>query len=173
MPESASRSELEVLLADRGAQLLRTAVLLAGSQHDGEDMLQTALERVVRRRRVDGDLEAYLRRVIYNLAADGWRRRGTWNRKLPLVRASQPDAVPDVASAVDLRDALIRTLRQLPPQQRTVIVLRYWEQLSEAETALMLGCTKGTVKASASRGLKRMRELSDSWLTSNAGLAGR
>jgi RNA polymerase sigma factor (sigma-70 family) len=59
-----------------------------------------------------------------------------------------------VAAAVDLRDALIRVLRMLPPQQRTVIVLRYWEQLSEAETATVLGCSEGTVKSAASRGLR-------------------
>jgi RNA polymerase sigma-70 factor (sigma-E family) len=173
MPEPANGDQLEHLLCDRGPQLLRAAVLLAGSQQDGEDLLQAALERVVRQRRaVDGSLEAYLRRTLYNLAADGWRRTGTWHRKLPLVRADQITATPDVATAVDLRDALIRTLRQLSPQQRAVIVLRYWEQFTEAETAEVLGCTEGTVKAAASRGLKRMRELAGSWLTNDAELAG-
>jgi RNA polymerase sigma factor (sigma-70 family) len=61
---------------------------------------------------------------------------------------------------VDTRDALIRLLVQLPPRQRAVIVARYWEQLSEAETAMVLGCSAGSVKASASRGLQRLRELS-------------
>jgi RNA polymerase sigma factor (sigma-70 family) len=147
-------------------------VLLAGSQQDGEDLLQAALERVVKQRRpVDGSLEAYLRRTLYNLAADGWRRGSTLHRKLPLIRAGQITATPDVAAAVDLRDALIRTLRQLSAQQRAVIVLRYWEQFTEAETAEVLGCTEGTVKAAASRGLKRMRELAASWLTNDAELA--
>ena len=80
--------------------------------------------------------------------------------------------MPDITAAVDLRDALIRSLRQLPPQQRAVIVLRYWEQLTEAETAQVLGCTEGTVKASASRGMKRMRELAGPWLTADAEVAG-
>ncbi len=174
MPEPANGDQLEHLLSDRGPQLLRAAVLLAGSQHDGEDLLQAALERLVRQRRaIDGSLEAYLRRTLYNLAADGWRRSGAWHRKLPLVRADQPAAAPDVAAAVDLRDALVRALRQLPPQQRAVIVLRYWEQLTEAETAQILGCTQGTVKATASRGLRRMRELAESWLATDAELAGR
>jgi RNA polymerase sigma-70 factor (sigma-E family) len=173
MPEPAHGDQLERLLSDRGPELLRAAVLLAGSQQDGEDLLQAALERLVRQRRpVDGNPEAYLRRTLYNLAADGWRRSGAWQRKLPLVRANLPSAVPDVAAAVDLRDALIRTLRQLSPQQRAVIVLRYFEQFTEAETAQVLGCTVGTVKAAASRGLKRMRELAGSWLTNDAELAG-
>lgn len=64
-----------------------------------------------------------------------------------------------MTAAVDLRDALIRTLHQLSPQQRAAVVLRYWEQLSEAEAAEVLGCSLGTVKAAASRGLSRMREL--------------
>jgi RNA polymerase sigma factor (sigma-70 family) len=60
---------------------------------------------------------------------------------------------------VDLRDTLVRLLRQLPPRQRAVVVLRYWEQRSEAETARLLGCTEGTVKSAAARGLRRLREL--------------
>jgi RNA polymerase sigma-70 factor (sigma-E family) len=173
MPKPGRGDQLQRLLADRGPQLLRTAVLLAGSQQDGEDLLQAALERLVRKRRpVDGSPEAYLRRTLYNLAADGWRRSAVWQRKLPLVLASQPAAMSDITAAVDLRDALIRSLRQLPPQQRAVIVLRYWEQLTEAETAQVLGCTDGTVKAAASRGLKRMRGLAEPWLTTDAEVAG-
>jgi RNA polymerase sigma-70 factor (sigma-E family) len=173
LPDAEGGDELERLLADRGPQLLRTAVLLTGSQQDGEDLLQAALERLLRRRRnVEGSPEAYLRRVLYNLAADGWRRNGAWLRKLPLVRADQARDMPDVMAAIDLRDALVRTLHQLPPQQRAVIVLRYWEQLTEAEIGSVLGCTDGTVKAAASRGLRRMRELAGPWLTAEANLAG-
>jgi len=64
---------------------------------------------------------------------------------------------------VDLRDALGRALAQLPPQQRTVLVLRYWEGLSQAETAELLGCSEGNVKAMTSRGLSRLRELTATW----------
>lgn len=174
MPDSGASDQLRHLLADRGPQLLRTAVLLAGSQQDGEDLLQTALERLVRqRRRVDGSPEAYLRRTLYNLAADSWRRRGVWQRKLPLVRAGQPEEMPDITAAVDLRDALIRSLRGLSPRQRSVIVLRYWEQLTEAEIAQVLGCTEGTVKTTASRGMKRLRELARPWLTAGTERADR
>ena len=98
--------------------------------------------------------------MLYNLAADGWRRRGRWRQRLPLLRA-QATAPPgsDGADVVNLRDALVRLLRQLPPRQRAVIVLRYWEQRTEAETAVLLGCSEGTVKSAASRGLRQLREL--------------
>ena len=70
--------------------------------------------------------------------------------------------------SVDLRDALVRLLVQLPPRQRAVLVLRYWEQLTEAETAAALGWPEGTVKSAASRGLRRLRGLADSWQQSRA-----
>lgn len=165
MQDADAAADLELLLAERGGQLMRTAVLLAGSHPDGEDLLQAALERLLRRgRRIDGSLEAYLRRTLYNLAADGWRRQRLRRRKLPMIQASHPPAEQDVTAAVDLRDALMRILGMLPPQQRAVIVLRYWEQLTEAETAAALGCSEGTVKSAASRGLGRMRDLAGPWL---------
>jgi len=162
--DAGGAADLERLLADRGEQLMRTAALLAGSQQDGEDLLQTALERLLRLgRRIESSPEGYLRRTLYHLAADGWRRQGAWRRKLPVIGASR-SAEPDATAAVDLRDALMRILRMLPPQQRAVIVLRYWEQLTQAETAAALGCSEGTVKSAASRGLQRMRDLAGPWL---------
>jgi RNA polymerase sigma factor (sigma-70 family) len=74
-----------------------------------------------------------------------------------VVAASEGRA--DGTDAVDIRDALVRLLAQLPPRQRVVVVLRYWEQLSEAETAAFLGCSPGSVKSAASRGMSRLREL--------------
>jgi RNA polymerase sigma-70 factor (sigma-E family) len=164
VPEEQDSGDLERLLADRGDQLTRTAVLLTGNSQDGEDLLQAAVERLLRRGRRIQNPEGYLRRTMANLAADGWRRRGTWLRKLPVLGAGGPAGDGDLTSAVDLRDALIRVLRMLPPQQRAVIVLRYWEEMSQAETAALLGCSEGTVKAAASRGLKRMRDLASPWL---------
>ena len=152
---------LEQLLGERGQDLMRAAVALTGSRADGEDLLQAALERLLRNwRRVDTDPEGYLRRTLYNLAADGWRSRGRWRSRLDEFRAQAPSetASEDVA-VVDLRDALVRLLYQLPPRQRAVIVLRYWEQRTEAEVAVLLGCSEGTVKSAASRGLRRLREL--------------
>jgi RNA polymerase sigma-70 factor (sigma-E family) len=161
MARDREGAELEQLLADRGPSLLAAAIALAGSRPDGEDLLQAALERVLRKpRRIETDAEGYLRRVLYNLAADGWRRRGTWKQKLlPVLRAETSAAGPDPTGQVDLRDALVQLLGQLPPRQRAVVVLRYWEQCSEAETAALLGCSEGTVKSAASRGLAQLREL--------------
>jgi len=153
-------AELERLLAERGRQLMRVAIALAGDRESGEDLLQAALERVLSKpRQVDSDTEGYLRRVLYNLAADGWRRRGRWREKLPLLRSQAVADADDGAALVDMRDALVRLMRQLPPGQRAVIVLRYWEQRTESETAALLGCSEGTVKSAASRGLRRLREL--------------
>jgi RNA polymerase sigma-70 factor (sigma-E family) len=168
MRDPRDSGELEQLLAEHGRDLMRTAALLAGSRQDGEDLLQAALERLLRRGRRLDNPAAYLRRTLYNLAIDGWRRQGTWRNKLVVIRADDPVPEEDVIAAVDLRDALMRTLRMLSPQQRTVLVLRYWEQLSAAETAAALGCSEGTVKSAASRGLRRMRELASPWL--NAGV---
>jgi RNA polymerase sigma-70 factor (sigma-E family) len=163
MTNDRAVAELEQFLAERADRLLRTAVLLTGSREAGQDLLQTALERLLRHwRTLRGDPEGYLRRTLYNLAADGFRRQGRLQRKLLLLRAdTRPQ--PDVTAPVDLRDALVRMLVQLPPRQRAVLVLRYWEQLSEAETAAVLGWPEGTVKSATSRGLRRLRELADGW----------
>jgi RNA polymerase sigma-70 factor (sigma-E family) len=161
MTHDPAVADLESFLAERGEPLLRTAVLLTGSKEAGEDLLQAGLERLLRHRSaIVGDPEGYLRRTLYNLAADGWRRQRAWRRRLPLLQNDTATAVADGTREVDTRDALIRLLMQLPPRQRAVIVARYWEQLSEAETAVVLGCSVGSVKASASRGLQRLRGLS-------------
>jgi RNA polymerase sigma-70 factor (sigma-E family) len=157
MDDPRSVGTLEELLALRGGLLLRTAVLLAGSQEDGEDLLQAALERVYRRWRTVSDPEAYLRRTLYHLAVDGWRRNRAWRSCLALLRPG--DAASDSTALVDQRAALIQLLHALPPRQRTAIVLRYWEDLSEAETAAAMGCSLGTVKSATSRGIRRLREL--------------
>jgi RNA polymerase sigma-70 factor (sigma-E family) len=154
-------ADLELFLAERGDNLLRTAVLLAGTREAGEDLLQTALERLLKRwATISGDPEGYLRRTLYHLAADRWRQQAAGRRQLRLLRAVGSAVVPDPTAAVDVRDSLVRLLMQLPPRQRAVIVARYWEQLSEAESAQVLGCSIGTVKSATARGLRRLRELS-------------
>jgi RNA polymerase sigma-70 factor (sigma-E family) len=172
MAVGRSAAELERFLAERADHLLATAVLLAGSRDAGEDLMQTAVERLLRRwRRFDGDPEGYLRRTLCNLAIDGRRRAGRWRQKEGLLRAGLRQT-PDPAGDVDLRDALVRLLMQLPARQRAVLVLRYWEQLTDAETAAVLGCPEGTVKSAGSRGLTRLRELADEW-TDTAAISGR
>jgi RNA polymerase sigma-70 factor (sigma-E family) len=163
MADDRTVAELELFLAERADRLMRAAVLLTGGRDAGQDLLQAALERLIRHwPRLDGDPEAYLRRTLYNLAADGFRRQGRLRRKLLLLQAgTQPPADP--INEVDLRDALVRIMLQLPSRQRAVLVLRYWEELTEAETAAVLGWPEGTVKSAASRGLRRLRELADGW----------
>jgi RNA polymerase sigma-70 factor (sigma-E family) len=155
-------ADLERFLADRGDQLLRTAVLLTGSKQAGEDLLQAALERLLRHwQAIEGNPEGYLRRTLYHLAADRWRQQSAWRRQLLLLRPGLAAPAADPFAAVDQRDSLVRLLRQLPPRQRAVIVARYWEQLSEAESAQVLGISVGTVKSATARGLRRLRELSE------------
>ncbi|HEX5494464.1 MAG TPA: SigE family RNA polymerase sigma factor [Mycobacteriales bacterium] len=148
---------LERLLAERGRVLLGTAVLLTGGHQAGEDLLQQALERVLRHwHRIEGDPEGYLRRTMYNLATDRWRRLG---RRREVLAELPVTAVPDDAERIDLRDALVRALALLPSRQRAVLVLRYFEQRTEAEIAATLGCSTGAVKSAASRALAQLREL--------------
>lgn len=164
--------ELDRLLASRGDHLLHAAIALTGNRTDAEDLLQAAVERLLRKRTQIDDLEAYLRRVLFNLAADGWRRRDARNRTPRLLPSqSRAGVEPDPVSRADLRDALMRALRALPAQQRAVVVLRYWEQLTQAETAELLGCSEGAVKSAASRGLARLRELTGPWPDLQAPLA--
>jgi RNA polymerase sigma factor (sigma-70 family) len=99
--------------------------------------------------------EAYLRRVLVNTAIS-WRRR----RKVSEVPLLAADEVPvgDEFRRVDQRQQVVAALRKLPPRMRTVLVLRFFEDLSEAEVAAALGCSVGTVKSQTSRGLERLRD---------------
>ena len=161
MADHPHDDELERFLAERGGHLLRAAVLLTGSKEAGEDLVQAALERLLRRgSAVYGDPEAYLRRIIYHLAADGWRRKGRWRARLALLHGDGEGVAPDRSVQVEQRDELVRLLVRLPPRQRAAIVLRYWEDLSDAEAADLLGISASTVRSSVARGLHRLRELS-------------
>ena len=116
MAEDPRDGELERFLAERGGHLLRAAVLLTGSKEAGEDLVQAALERLLRRGpAVHGDPEAYLRRIIYHLAADGWRRRGRCRARLALLRGDGEGVAPDRSVQVEQRDELVRLLLRLPP----------------------------------------------------------
>jgi RNA polymerase sigma-70 factor (sigma-E family) len=146
-------------VAVRGTALLRTALLMCGSRQDAEDILQTALEKAYRhwgKLDADRDPEPYVRRILVNLMVSRARR---W-KVLREIHVAKPPEVPTPPEthAVELRDALIDELRLLGPRQRAVLVLRFWEDLSEMETAEVLGCSVGTVKSQSSRGLARLRE---------------
>ena len=138
----------------RYGDLLRVAYLLAGSEHEAEDLLQSALLRVMRRwHRVDDPIP-YVRRTMINLHVSRWRR----HRARELVTSIIPERpVRDPADQVSDRQMLMSALRALPPRTRAVIVLRYWVDLSESQTAALLGCSVGSVKSNASRGLSRLR----------------
>ncbi|HYN93866.1 MAG TPA: SigE family RNA polymerase sigma factor [Pilimelia sp.] len=140
----------------RYAELLRTAYLLTGSTHAAEDLLQGSLLRALRRWRQVDEPMAYVRRIMINQHISVWRRIGS--REL-LTGVLPERAGRDEAAAHATRDELVRALRGLPPRTRAVLVLRYWEDLSEADTAAILGCSVGSVKSQASRGLARLRSV--------------
>ena len=139
----------------RSPALLGTAYALTGDRGLAEDLLQTALLKTYRHWREVGRSdrpEAYVRRVMANQRISWWRRRRV---------AEHGGTVPDRAGPspypVEDRDELWRALQQLPPRTRAVLVLRYWEDLAEADVARILGCSVGSVKSQASRGLHRLR----------------
>jgi RNA polymerase sigma-70 factor (sigma-E family) len=154
----SSFEEFEEFVAARSVELLRVAYAVCGSAQDAEDVLQAAPEKTYRRwsRIRHRDPEPYVRKIVVNTAISGHRRR----KSRPEVHlASVPEtAVHSGDEATDLRDVLFAELRRLPPRQRAVLVLRFWMDLSEAETAETLGCSVGSVKSQASRGLARLRE---------------
>jgi RNA polymerase sigma-70 factor (sigma-E family) len=145
----------------RSGSLLRTALLLTGQNRaEAEDLLQLALERAYRHwARICGsdEPERYVRRILANASADRWRRL-TRRPEQSLPSGDTGPGVPDRTAEVAERDYLLRALAELPPRQRAVLVLRYFDDLSEAETAEMLGCSLGTVKSQAARALARLRD---------------
>ncbi len=146
-----------VFVAARSRHLLHAAHLLTGDRHRAEDLLQTALTRAyLRWDRIDSDdPEGYVRRTMVNAHTDWWRRK-PWREQ---TTEDVPEvAVPDPAAAYDARDAVLAALATLSARQRAVVVLRYYEGLSEAEIAATLGCSAGTVKSAASRAIAKLRE---------------
>jgi RNA polymerase sigma-70 factor (sigma-E family) len=139
----------------RSPALLGTAYALTGDRGLAEDLLQTALLKTYRHwsqvRRSDRP-EAYVRRVMANQRISWWRRRRVAESGVDL-----PDRAGPVPYPMEDRDELWQALHELPPRMRAVLVLRYWEDLPEAEVAAVLGCSAGSVKSQASRGLQRLR----------------
>jgi RNA polymerase sigma-70 factor (sigma-E family) len=146
-------------VTQRWSALVRTAFLLTGDHGRAEDLVQSTLERVhkhwnrVQRKELP---DAYARRVMINLVISGSRRRRFRETSLEHV----PEKLsPDAAHGIAERDEVWQALLRLPSRMRAVLVLRYFEDLSEAEAARVLGCGVGTVKSQSSRGLARMRDL--------------
>ena len=144
--------------ADSATGLLRTAYLIIGDLHEAEDVVQETLFRVAARwprvRRMDQPA-AYARRILVNFALRGGPKRSRRRAELSETSAANP-AVP--ATPLDAQDELHAALAALPPRQRAVLVLRYFLDLPESEVAAALGCSLGTVKSTASRGLARLEQ---------------
>jgi RNA polymerase sigma-70 factor (sigma-E family) len=155
----ADRSGFDEFVATRSRALLRTAYLLTGDHGQAEDLLQTALAKCwFAWGRIDGPPEPYVRRALVTTYATWWRRR--WRGEWPT--GELPDrGDPAATTSVDDRDALWRALGALPRRQRAVVVLRYYEDLSEAETAAALGISTGTVKSQAAKALAALRRDGD------------
>lgn len=136
----------------RSPALLRTAWMLTGDGQLAEDLLQSALARAWPHwSRVSSSRpEAYVRKIMVRLHGSWWRRR--WNGERPV------DRVPATAAAeVDDRVVLRRALSQLPPRQLQAVVLGYYDDLPVHEVAAPMGCSVGTVKSQAAKGLTRLR----------------
>ncbi|SCG48963.1 SigE family RNA polymerase sigma factor [Micromonospora coxensis] len=145
-------------VVQRSAALSRTAYLLTGDHQHAEDLLQSALARSYRhwRRIRDGDPEAYVRRVMYHQQVSWWRRRRVTER---LEAEPTERARTDHSDGTALRLSVAAALRRLTPRQRAVVVLRYYEDLTEAQVAEVLGCSVGTVKRHGHDAVVRLREI--------------
>ncbi|HEY2078052.1 MAG TPA: SigE family RNA polymerase sigma factor [Streptosporangiaceae bacterium] len=152
-------SAFEEFAHAHGDSLIRLSYALCGDRGRAEDAVQEALTRLyLRWGRIDDPLP-YARRCVINATNDEWRRVSRlWRRESDAAgqQAELPAALDDLVAD---RDRLLQAVRSLPYGQRAVIVLRYWHQLSEPETAQVLGNSVGTVKSQASRAIARLRQL--------------
>lgn len=159
--DDQAREDFRSYVAARSPALLRTAYMLSGNRADAEDLLQTALaktylawDRIREREAVDG----YVRRIMVNTQTSWWRKRKV--DEYPTGELPEGPAGRDVTADLDLHDALWTALSGLPKRQRAMVVLRYYEDLSEAETAEVMGVSVGTVKSTTSRALSKLRDTS-------------
>ncbi len=144
----------DAFVAGRQAALSRTAYLLTGDHHLAQDLVQAALLQAARHwRRIHTSPEAYVRRTMYHQNISWWRRRKVAETPLESYDAAVPAVDPTV------RLTLEQALRRLTPRQRTVLVLRYFEDLTEVQTAAELGISSGAVKSMSRQALQRLRVL--------------
>jgi RNA polymerase sigma-70 factor (sigma-E family) len=153
--------DFEKFVSQSTEGLLRTAYLIVFDLQEAEDLVQEALLKVSRRwprvRRMQHPV-AYARQILVNLALKASVRRARARDELSFPTAPEAAGEIDDASLVDTRDELLLAVAGLPPRQRTVLVLRYFLDLSEAEAAAAMQCSLGTVKSTASRALGRLEE---------------
>ena len=158
MRDSPPAGFVEFVVA-RGTALHRTALLLTRQEQAAEDLVQIALAKAWKSwARIDGNPEAYVRKIIINEFASGWRRR--WRGEIPT--ASLPDLPvhgrgADHGDEITARQSIITALATLPPRQRAVIVLRFFHDYTEAATAEAMGTSVGTVKSQTSKALATLR----------------
>lgn len=158
----AGSEDFQAFVVGRWSGLMRTAYLLTGEQYAAEDLVQSCLERTFvawRKVSMAQDPDAYVRRIMVNAHARRYRKglkeylsRGDD----PGLGRDLPERGDDMAQAVDRSD-LVAALARLPVRQREAVVLRYWEDLSETQVAAAMGCSVGTVKSNAARGITRLR----------------
>ena len=149
------RHDFEVFVATRSAALMRTAFLLTGRRADAEDLLQTTLAKVFlswARIEDKGAVDAYARRTMTTTQISVWRRR-----KLDEIPTANVPEHAATDSPPELHEDLWSALAKLPKRQRAVVVLRYYEDRSEAEAASLLGCSVGTIKSQSSKALSKLR----------------
>jgi len=150
--------DFEAFAAARWSHLVRIAYLLTGDHHEAEDLVQLTLAKAfpgwAAISRLD-EPDAYIHRALINNNRSRYRRRRV--RQLLTSRLPEP-MQQDGGQTVEQRSLLLQALAGLPPRQRAVVVLRYWEDLSERQVAEVLGCSPGNVKSQANRGLRKLRE---------------
>jgi RNA polymerase sigma-70 factor (sigma-E family) len=154
--------DFDEFVAGNLEQLLKTAYLITWDAGDAEDLVQECLFKVARRWprvRVMAQPRAYARRILVNVAFDDARGRARRRSELDEAATVIDGPARDLLVGLETRAELLDALALLSPRQRAVLVLRYFNDLTEAQTAEVLGCSPGTVKSSASRGLARLREV--------------
>lgn len=158
VPEQVEAPAFHDFVAARSSSLLRTAYLVVGDHQLAQDLVQESLVKTYmawRRLRDVENAEAYARRVLVTTSIS-WRRRRSFHERP--VEALPEVAVGDLADAVAAEADLWAQLHTLPPRQRVAVVLRYAEDLSEAQTAELMGCSPGSVKRHVSHGLAKLRD---------------
>lgn len=147
----------EGFIAESGDTLLRMATLLTCDPDAAEDVYQETLQRLAMRWSRVTNPKAFCRRVMHNIVIDQARAQRRRPRELFTIHDRTDPRSADPVTAVELRPALLAALGSLTPQQRTIVVLRYFEDLSENEVAELLGVSPGTVKSTASRAVAQLR----------------